>query len=231
MIVHDVEQGSAEWHNLRCGIPTASSFDRILTPTGKRSTQSDAYRDWLLAERIIGHPLESVKTSWMQRGNDLEAEAVAAYEFDRDLEAPLVGFVTTDDGRIGVSPDRLVGTDGLLEIKAPSPQVHVRYMRDRSVDKAYYPQIQGQLLVTERQWTDILSYCPGMPTVVIRVERDEKYQTALAEALTEFCDDMDRCERELTERYGKFERKPAEDRFWVSDEDVDAILAARRQTA
>jgi hypothetical protein len=42
MITHDVTQGSPEWLEARLGIPTASEFDKIITPTGKPSTQYEA---------------------------------------------------------------------------------------------------------------------------------------------------------------------------------------------
>ena len=32
MIVLDCQQGDAEWHEARMGIPTASAFHRIITP-------------------------------------------------------------------------------------------------------------------------------------------------------------------------------------------------------
>ena len=145
MIHHDVKQNSDRWHNLRLGIPTASEFHRIITPkTMKLSSQAEDYRDWLLAEWIYGAPLESPETSFMQRGSELEPEAVRSYEFERDCEVSEAGFFTTDDGMVGASPDRLVGSCGLLEIKCPAPQTHVGYMMSRAVDEKYMTQLQGQ---------------------------------------------------------------------------------------
>jgi len=37
VIIHEVEQNTPEWLTLRLGIPTASMFDKIVTPAGKFS--------------------------------------------------------------------------------------------------------------------------------------------------------------------------------------------------
>ncbi len=230
MIRYDCKQGSDEWHRLRAGIPTASEFHKIITPkTRKLSKQAESYMNWLLAEWIFGMPLDNPETQWMQRGHDLEPQAVKSYEFERDCEVETVGFITTDDGMIGASPDRMVGNDGLLEIKCPSPQIHVGYMLTRTVDEDYMTQLQGQLYVCERKWVDIQSYCPGLPTVIIRVERDVAYIAALANALREFVVKLWDGRVELERQYGEFRRNtPREEqvdpRFAIGDEDVEAAL-------
>lgn len=186
MLIHDVHQGTTEWLQIRAGIPTASSFDKIITKSGKPSAQAEQYLYRLLAERMIGRNIVEHVSYWMDRGNQMEAEAISYYEGIRDLDTVRVGFVTNDECTIGASPDRLVGGDGLLEVKCPAEHTHVAYMLNRSVDEKYYPQIQGQLWVSGRAWVDILSYHPEMPPALIRVERDEKFITALAAAVTAF---------------------------------------------
>ena len=192
MIVYEhLRQGSPEWARARMGIPTASSFEKILTPGGKPSKQAEAYRRHLIAEMVLGLPIDAPKTSWMERGTEMEGEAVCFYEFERDCAVQTVGFITDDRGRYGCSPDRLISTDGLLEIKCPSPAVHVGYMLWDHVDDDYRVQLQGQLLVAERDWTDICSYHPAMPPVIVRVSRDEEFIGKLRDALERFCDETD----------------------------------------
>lgn len=187
MIIHDCIQGSQEWLSLRAGIPTASEFDSILTPGGKLSAAADKYMYRLLAERIMGHPTLQAVTTWMDRGTELEKRAVGCYEFITDTETVKVGFMTNDSTTIGASPDRLVGDLGLLEIKCPSEAIHVGYLlSNKGVDKAYYPQVQGQLWIAERQWADVLSWHPEMPEALIRVERDEEYIEKLAGEVMKF---------------------------------------------
>lgn len=191
MIIHNVTQGTTEWLAVRAGIPTASCFDKIITPKGKASTQCERYMHKLIAERLMGHPTIEFQGPWLDRGKELEADAALYYESIRELETERVGFVTNDAGTIGASPDRLVGEDGLLELKVPAEHTHVAYMLTRAVDAEYYPQVQGQLWVTERKWLDIMSYHPEMPPAIIRVERDEKYINALAAAVTTFSEQLE----------------------------------------
>lgn len=200
MIIHDCIQGTSEWLTLRAGIPTASEFDKILTPGGKPSKSAEPYMFALLAERIMGHPRIEAVSRWMDRGSQMEAEAVNFYQFQRDCETVKVGFITNNEGTIGASPDRLVSEEGLLEIKVPSEPVHVSYLIKKSVDSTYYPQVQGQLWIAERQWLDILSYHPEMPPALIRVERDEDYIASLSTAVSAFSQCLEAMSLELIER-------------------------------
>lgn len=186
MIIHDVQQGTSEWLSLRMGIPTASCFAQIITPTGKESAQADTYMNKLLAEILTGKPAEFEQTDWMQRGNDLEDAAAQFYAFQDDIELQKVGFVTDINRMIGCSPDRLIRDDGLLEIKCPAPWTHVDYLLNKSIDQKYYPQIQGQLFITGRKWCDIISYHPEMAPVIIRVNRNEEYIDKLSNLLADF---------------------------------------------
>jgi hypothetical protein len=184
--LHRVAQYSDAWDALRVGIPTASSFDKIITPSGAPSKSWKGYAHGLIAERILRRRLESFMSPWMERGQMLESDAVKQYELQRDIETTEIGFVTDEDHTIGCSPDRLIGDDGLLEIKVPKPETQIGYLLGEPLDKDYYPQVQGQLFVTERKWVDIMSYHPEMPPVIIRMQRDEEYITTLCSLLKNF---------------------------------------------
>jgi len=190
-------QGDEAWFNSRMGRPTASCFDKIIAPkTLKISASADRYMHLLLAERMLGIPMESASTDFMERGSALEQEAVNAYEFQRDVVTEAVGFCTTDDGRIGCSPDRLVNPDGLLEVKCLAPPQHVGALLGR-IDDGHRLQCYGQLLVTERLWVDLLCYHPLMPTAIVRVESDPEAMAALAEAVGHFLDRLEQAEARL----------------------------------
>lgn len=174
---YDIEQHSEAWDNIRLGIPTASKFCHIITPQGK---QSSVWRDFahkLVAERILKRQVDfSISGSpALERGQQLEPEAIRDYQLQTDRDTKACGFVMTGDGIAGCSPDRLVGDDGLLEIKCPYPQTQIHYLVTRKVHEKYYPQLQGQLYVTGREWVDIYSYHPELPRAIIRVERDPVY--------------------------------------------------------
>ena len=199
---YDLEQNTDAWYQIRSGIPTSSAISRIITPTGKLSSQAEQYMYDLIAERIMGHPLDGFQSDDMKYGQEMEDEAVAFYEYSHTVDTVRVGFVTTDDGRLGASPDRAVGDSGLLETKCPKYGAHVGYLFKKPVDKTHYPQIQCQLYVTEREWVDILSYNPDLPQAEVHVERDDKFIALMAQAVKEFCDELDNKYAELVERIG-----------------------------
>lgn len=177
------------WYWLRMGIPTASNFDRIITPArGALSTGIDGYIAELIAELATGIPVgvESYTSRSMEHGIDTEAEARGWYGFDTGHDVEEVGFITTDDGHFGCSPDGLVGDDGGLELKCPEAKTHVGYMLDNAALLAAYKcQVHGSLVVTGRSWWDIVSYCRNMEPVVVRVEPDD-FTSKMSVALSEF---------------------------------------------
>ena len=93
---------------------------------------------------------------------------------------------------MGCSPDRLVGDDGLLEIKAPLPHTQVAYWIFGEINERFWPQLQGQLYVSHRSWVDIVSWHDVLPKVVIRIEPDEKFIEALDRELQVFNDFIER---------------------------------------
>ena len=197
-IHNDIEQGTPEWYAIRAGKPTSSAFEKILSPTGKPSTQAEGYANQLLAEIMTGGAVETWEgNKWSERGNELEGDAVLFYEMQKDLETEKVGFVTNYD--IGCSPDRFIGDDGLLEIKCPAPHTHIKYLLNNKMDSKYIPQVQGQLYVTGRKWCDWMSYHPEMPSVIIRVERDEEYITKLGGALYNFLKTLEEKKQRMIE--------------------------------
>src|SRR5256714_5749426 len=115
----------------------------------------------------------------MERGLIVEAEAADWYEFDQDVTTQRIGFITNDEHTMGCSPDRLVGNDGLLEIKAPLPHTQVEYWISGEVDERFRPQLQGQLYISQRSWVDIVCWHDVLPKLVTRVEPDEKFIQAL----------------------------------------------------
>ena len=54
MRIINVEQRTPEWFAARLGVPSASNFERVITPGGKRSTQVEAYMNRLVADILTG---------------------------------------------------------------------------------------------------------------------------------------------------------------------------------
>jgi len=95
-------------------------------------------------------------------------------------------FITNDDHTVGCSPDRLIGDEGLLEIKAPLPHTQIEYWISGEVNERFRPQLQGQLYVSQRSWVDILCWHDVLPKVVMRVEPDEQFISTLHRELQIF---------------------------------------------
>jgi hypothetical protein len=168
-------QGSEEWHAARCGLLTASEFDRILTPTLKiaDNPKSRAHLWEIAAQRISRYVEPQYVSDAMLRGHEDE---ILARELYRERRAPVaeVGFVTNDKWgfTLGCSPDGLVGDDGMIEVKSRCQKYQVQtlceHLREGTIPDEFALQIQGELLVTERKWCDFISYCAGLPQITRR---------------------------------------------------------------
>lgn len=191
------EQGTPEWYAVRLGRVTASHFHEVLS--GRSSSGYKTYMMKLLAERMTGQPLETFSAKWMEDALETEPQARDYYAELNGVSVEQVGFVQLGDD-IGCSPDGLIGDDGQIEIKCPFPQTHLGYILKRSLPSAYKAQVQGGLWVTERQWSDFVSFhaeVKNRPFWSIRVERDEQYIRDLAKAIEVFVDELHTLEAKL----------------------------------
>lgn len=184
----DVEQGGPAWLQARLGLPTASRFSEIITPaTAKASKSQDKYVAELCAEWLLGRQDGWDPSAFMERGTELEKFAVPAYEWEHDAKTDKAGLCLSDDEKCGASPDRIVGLRGLLETKVPSAAVHMRYyLKPELLREEYHCQNQGQLWVCEREWVDLYSWNPDIPSVRVRVERDDRFISSLEAMMIEF---------------------------------------------
>lgn len=182
-------QGTQEWLDARCGRATASRFKEILTPsTMKLSASAKPYACELIAERLIGTP-DPWAGEWqspdMRRGTYTEHEARKFYELERDLDVKQIGFCIHDNDRWGCSPDGIVDADRGLELKCPAPKTQIKYLIDGELPSEYRAQVHGCMIVTGFTRWDFLSYCVGLPPLLIEVERD-RYTETLAATLVDF---------------------------------------------
>lgn len=199
MIPHKCTQGSDEWFALKRGIPSASSFSRIIQPKKTElSASAMGYVCELIADKYDLHYFErdDYVSAAMKQGMVLEPEAIRTYEFHRNVKLDRIGFVTRDDGKVGCSPDAIVGEDGVIEIKAPEPKRHVEWFLKNELPDEHKCQVHGELLITGANWADFMSYCPGFPPLIVRVEPDD-FTKRLAEVLEEFLTMYELIERQL----------------------------------
>lgn len=188
-IYRDITQGSVEWLRLHVGKPTASEFGNIMTPKFAQRTGDmvSTYLSKKVAEAWRGEPLPGFFSWDCEQGQLLEEEAIPWFELEHDeVTLDRIGFVESDDGRCGCSPDSLIGEDEGLEIKCPAPHTHVGYVLDKVVPEKYLPQIHGSLYVTGRKRWRFLSYRRGFPALEVIIERDEEIMQKIGKVLSDF---------------------------------------------
>lgn len=169
----NILQRSEDWHADRCGKVTASRVKDV-DAKPKTGKALNALGLTILTERLTGVQEETPTTKAMQWGIDQEPYAITAYENETGNFVISTGLIDHPSiGNCGASPDGLVGKDGQIEVKCPTPSVHLNTLLLQEVPSEYIPQITLQLACTRREWCDFVSYCPLLPDhlqiVVIRV--------------------------------------------------------------
>lgn len=179
------EQGSAAWHDVRKGIPTASVFKVLMVKNDTKAGRTTLLYK-LAGERITGEPAENFSNEAMERGKAMEDEIRQHYAFVRDCEPRQVAFVR--NGKCGASPDSLIGEDGMMEAKSTAPHLLIPMLLKGPdyFPPEHFAQCQGNLMVAERQWIDLIVYWPKMKPLIVRAQRDEHYITELRNAVDVF---------------------------------------------
>jgi putative phage-type endonuclease len=187
-----IQQGTPEWFAQRLGKVTASRIADLMakTKTGY-SASRDNYKAQLVLERLTGTREESYTNDAMRWGTEQEPHARALYESKTGFlvdEVPMIDHQSI--AMSGASPDGLVGTDGLVEIKCPNSATHLDYLLTKTVPKKYVLQMQWQMATTGRKWCDFVSYDPRMPERlqmwIVRVERDDALIAEVEAEVTKF---------------------------------------------
>lgn len=194
---------------LLCGSLGASRISDAVATTAKGAwgaTRANLMAE-IIAERLTGVPYETFKSSAMQWGIETEAHARMAYEFDRNTAVTLTESILhpTIKGS-HASPDGLVGDDGLVEIKCPNTSTHIDTLLGAEIEKKYRLQMQWQMAVTGRQWTDFVSFDPRLPDTmrmhVTRVKRDDAAIAELEKQVVQFLSEVESKLQGLQQVYG-----------------------------
>lgn len=159
---YDIEQGSEAWLRLRLASITASG----ITPIFKQDNDVELYARGGISyirnkvDEAIFQEIKFFETDATRHGHTHEPTAAEEYEKLYNVKTSIVAFVELEPG-IACSPDRLVGDDGLLEIKCPYNQkTHAGYLKKGEAPKDYLYQMLHQLFVTGRLWVDFFSFDP-----------------------------------------------------------------------
>ena len=190
-----MEQGSDEWLAIRLGKVTASKMSDVLSKGRGTapSKLSETYMMELLAEKLTGESKPFFENDAMRWGNETEPQAGFMYTLKTGNKIEHVAFIERDEFT-GVSPDGLIGEDGMIEIKCPTTTTQIKRALTDNYSKDYYAQIQMQLWVAERKWCDFLSFDPRLDCdagyLLQRVERDEEFIENMKEKTAAFIDKM-----------------------------------------
>ena len=193
-----MDQRTDEWFKSRLGKATASRIADIIakTKTGPSASREN-YVVQLVLERITQTKGESYSNAAMQWGTETEPLARQAYELKRGLFVDEVGFIDHPTiANSGASPDGLVGTDGLVEIKCPNSATHMETLVTRKIPQKYIPQMTWQMACTGRNWCDFVSFDPRFPEhlqiFIERIEYDPTYVRMLELEVTQFLDEVEK---------------------------------------
>jgi hypothetical protein len=206
--IHDCKQGELAWAKLHFGIPTASGLDNLLTPEFelRKGELPKTYVYKKVAEKLQGRPLIDLSASsfMLEQGMIVEEEARPWYALEYDQKVSQVGFITTDEGRFGCSPDGMIQADECtqsiegvdcdcgIEIKSPAAHTHVKYLVNGVLPKEYACQVMGSMFATGFQKWIFVSYRRGFPALVLEIYRDEKAMSMIRAAINQFHADFDR---------------------------------------
>ena len=193
MIVYTDPQGTDAWIEARRGVITGSRCKdaRDKLKNGQPSKACTLYAMDTARERCGGRVLPTYANAAMRMGTEQEPLARAAYETETGRVAIEAGFITTDDGKFGVSVDGLVDTHGMVEIKTmvSSDTLFTAVVaRDLS---AYIDQINMSLWLLGRKWCDLILWAPDLEAIgrhitIIRIDRDDNAIDALESDLLAF---------------------------------------------
>ena len=208
-IIETCEQGSEEWLSLRLGKITASRVKDVLTK-GRGTSQSktaESYMMELIAEILTGNSKPFFENDAMRWGTETEPQARAMYAVNNDfVDVKEVAFVEHNE-QVGISPDGLIGDDGLLEVKCPNTTTQLKRALSDDYSADYKAQIQMQLWVTEREWCDFLSFDPRLDCdagyLQQRVYRDEEYIEEMKVKVYAFAEKMNELINILTNKESK----------------------------
>lgn len=178
-----MEQRSAEWHELRKKYIGASDAPCLMDV----SPWKNKHELWL--EKSSTDISIPVKNPYMQRGIDLEPEALRLFEKETGvLMSPKVVFSDNHIFMMASLDGLSIDGDVACEIKAPGEKDHLHAIYS-GVPEKYYPQLQHQIEVTGLDMIYYVSYRPEYelePLVIKEVKRDQPYIDKLVQVERKF---------------------------------------------
>lgn len=206
-------QQTDDWFAQRLGKVTASKVKDVMAKGrgGAPSATRQNYMMQLLCERLTGKREEGYTNAAMQRGNDLEPIARAAYEMYEDCEVVEVGLILHPgiDG-FGASPDGVILLDNGrrgLEIKCPNTAQHIAVVQSGKHDTQYEWQMLAQMACADLESVDFVSFDDRLPEelqyVCFRYHRDEERIREMESEVKAFLEELAELEHQMRDRMRK----------------------------
>ena len=178
MILGENEQGSHEWKKERFGLIGGTTLSDLMV--SKPVTETALYYQLISARCEEFFDEQSFTSNDMQRGIDLEPEAVQEAEKYLNVEFKSFGWCTNEKYPLnGCSPDGFSEdlTTG-IEVKCPKASTHTSYILKDEIPKEYFWQVINYFLVNEKLETlHFTSYRPEntiKPLWIKTVKREGK---------------------------------------------------------
>ncbi|MCL2596235.1 MAG: YqaJ viral recombinase family protein [Paludibacter sp.] len=201
------------WTSDRLGLFTASRIsDLLICAKGDKDGFGVVAMSYIMekvCEILTGEQKPEVNTKSIEWGNENEAVAMAVYSRNTNKKVAYFGkenpksFSLAPDYNLSGSPDGLIFDEKVIEIKCPYNSVnHIEntlmnleaFKKER---KEYYAQIQVNMLVTDTNICDFVSFDPRMideklQLSILEVPKDSEFQKLIlqrVEAATEILRD------------------------------------------
>lgn len=211
-------QGTDAWHKARVGKVTSTGGPAI-TGENKHKDPAEVMREMVRAH--FGAEPEFTGNWYTEWGQSNEDFVRQLYQQLSGFFVIQVGFVTHKQfDWLGGSPDGLVSTDGMIEIKCPGskkddPDPKFDDIKDLP---HYYGQVQILLHVTGRKWCDFIQWAPNG----YRIERVEIQDNYIHERLPVYEAFMEEYRANIK---SKRKAKPFLDPKYVERDDAELIQA------
>ena len=190
------QQKHEAWLKSREGKFTSSNCHKLMTYEDKPDEfpkGAMTYVEEIVIEILTdGKGKESYKSDDMDRGNEMELQAIERFETETGLKC----YATGEDQKFvelcsyfGGTPDGFFDgaeEDGLIEVKCPKSKTHLFYLRNLKTQADlkkhctnYYWQLQGNLLATGRRTAYYISYDdrftnPEQQILILKIERNDE---------------------------------------------------------
>lgn len=219
MIILNYPQKSTEWISARLWRLTASKTKSVITATGALSKSQaamgaiDKMIAGITAAKIINSNPAAVEVmddkelqKWIgnytgdaffgnfhtNRGNELEADAIAALSDKIGMQIDDAGMVVMGDdprGFVSCSPDGLIWQGDQLiagaEVKCPSLATYYGYVSDGVLPSEYALQVHSSMAICELDTWHFGAFFPNHPIFHVEVKRED-FTDKIAKSLQEF---------------------------------------------